>query len=136
MDVFPSGHDQGRSIITVTGDIDLGTAENLLARITALIGSARRGIDLDLSEVTFIDCAGLRTLNAIDARVRANGATTRLTAMSPAVVRLFELAYAIRDPAVPATTPTTARGPAYAAPRPTATPGQAAANRRDCAAAA
>jgi anti-anti-sigma factor len=134
MDVFPSGHDQGRSIITVTGDIDLGTAENLLTRTTALIGTARREIGLDLSGVTFIDCTGLRTLTAIDARVRANGATTRLTAMSSAVVRLLEFVYAIRD-TTPAAAPTAAGGPAHVTTRRTVTAEQADVPLRDCLAA-
>jgi anti-anti-sigma factor len=101
MDVFPSGHDQGRSTIAVTGDIDLGTAEDLLVRLTALIGSLRHEISLDLSGVTFIDCSGLRTLTAIDFQARANGADIRLTAVSPAVARLFELVYAIRGTSAP-----------------------------------
>jgi hypothetical protein len=40
MDVLPGGHDQDRSIITVTGDIDLGTAENLLVRLTAVLAAS------------------------------------------------------------------------------------------------
>lgn len=131
MDVFPSGHDQGRSIITVTGDIDLGTAENLLIRLTALIGPPRREIGLDLSGVTFIDCAGLRTLIAFDGQVRANGDTTRLTATSPAVLRLLELVDAIWDTTVPAAAPTAAAGPAYVATRRAATREHTAAPRRD-----
>jgi anti-anti-sigma factor len=100
--VFPSGHDQGRSIFTITGDIDLATAGDLLVRLTAVIGSARRDIGLDLSGVTFIDCAGLRTLAAVNDLVRANGATTVLTATSPAVTRLLELVDAARNTTVPA----------------------------------
>ena len=131
MDVFPSGHDQGRSIITVTGDIDLGNADDLLVRLTALIGSARRNIGLDLSGVTFIDCSGLRTLIAVNGHVRANGATTRLTAMSPAVVRLLELVGAIRDTYVPAALPTATGVPAPLAASRTATPEQAATRQPD-----
>jgi anti-anti-sigma factor len=131
MDVFPSGHDQGRSIITVTGDIDLGTAEDLLVQLTALIGSARREIGLDLSGVTFIDCTGLRTLIAVDAQVRANGATTRLTAISPTVARLLELVNAIWDTTVPAAAPTAAAGPAHVATRRAAAREHTAAPRRD-----
>ena len=129
MDVFPSGHDQGRSIFTVTGDIDLGTAEHLLVRLTALIGSARRETGLDLSGVTFIDCAGLRTLIAVDALVRANGATTRLTAMSPAVARLLELAAPVWGTAILGAAPTAARGAACTATRRTAPRKQTSAPR-------
>jgi len=131
MDVFPSGHDQGRTIITVTGDLDLGTAEDLLVRLTSLIGSARREIGLDLSGVTFIDCAGLRALMAVDAQIRVNGDTTRLTAMSPAVVRLLELVNAIWDTTLAAAAPTAAAGPAHIATRRAATREHTAAPLRD-----
>jgi len=104
MDAFPSGHDQCRSIITVTGDIDFATADDLLLRLTALIGSARRDIGLDLSGVTYINSAGLRALTAVHARVSANGARLRLTRMSPVVVRFLEIVNAIREPTPPAST--------------------------------
>jgi anti-sigma B factor antagonist len=131
MDVFPSGHDQGRSIITVTGDIDLGTAGNLLAHLAALVRHARRDIGLDLSGVTFIDCAGLRALIAVDALIRANGATMLLTAMSPAVVRLLELVDAPRNTTVPGVAPTATGGPASVATHRTTTPEQTAAPWHD-----
>lgn len=105
MDVFPSGHDQGRSIITITGDVDLATAGDLLDRLSALIGSARRDIGLDLSGVTFINSAGLRTLAAIRTHVHANDASLRLTGLSPAVVHLLELVNTIDDTTPPAAFP-------------------------------
>ncbi|MEY9934052.1 anti-anti-sigma factor [Catenulispora sp. GP43] len=89
MDVFPSGHDQGRSIITVTGDIDLASADDLR-------------LGLDLSGVTYINSAGLRTLTAVHTRVSANGASFRLIRMSPVVVRFLELVNTIREPTPPA----------------------------------
>ena len=105
MDVFPSGHDQGRSIITVTGNIDLANAEDLRLGLIALIGSARRNIGLDLSGVTYINSAGLHTLTAVHAHVSANGASLKLTRMSPVVVRVLELVNAIRDTTPPASAP-------------------------------
>lgn len=113
MDVLPSGHDQGRSI--VTGDIDLANASDLLVRLTGLIGSARRNIGLNPYGVIFIDCAGLRTPAAVNTHVRASGAGVRLTATSPVVVLLLGLAGAIHDTTSPA------GGPAYAAARRTLT---------------
>ena len=91
MDVFPSGHDQGRGIITVTGDVDLGTAEQLLVRLTALIGTARREIGLDLSGVTFIDCAGLTALLTIRKAVQAQDGWLDLVAVSRCVGRLIKI---------------------------------------------
>ena len=77
---------------------------NLRLRLTALIGSARRDIGLDLSGVTYINSAGLRALTAVHAHVSANGAGLRLTRMSPVVIRFLEIVNAIREPTPPAST--------------------------------
>ena len=136
MDVFPSGHDQGRSIITVTGDLDLATADHLRLRLVALIGSARRDIGLDLSGVTFIDCQGLRTLTAVHAHIGANGAGLRLTRLSPVVVRFLELVNATGGTAPPAAAlALVASRPAHAGSCRTGTPDPTAAPRFAAAAA-
>jgi anti-anti-sigma factor len=136
MDVYPSGHDQGRSIITVTGDIDLATADDLRLRLIALIGPARRNIGLDLSGVTFIDCAGLRTLTAVHTHLSANGAGLRLTRMSPVVARLLELVNATGGTTPPAVSLALVPSrPAHTEPCSTGTPDPATAPQFEAAAA-
>jgi anti-anti-sigma factor len=91
MDAFPSGHDESQQLITVRGDVDLATSGDLLLRLLMLVGTATGQIALDLSQVTFINSAGLSTLVALDEHVRTAGGSVRLAAVSPAVARLFEL---------------------------------------------
>jgi anti-anti-sigma factor len=92
MDAISSTADDDRLTITVRGETDLANAGALLLRLVVLVGAATGEIILDLSQVTFMDCAGLRTLAAIERHVHANGGSVRVAAVSPEVARLFELA--------------------------------------------
>ena len=93
MDVFSYGFERYPRPVNavVRGEIDVATAEDLLLRLRMLAGGAGREIVLDLSRVTFIDCAGLRALIALDHQVRTAGGRVRVTAVSSQVARLFEL---------------------------------------------
>jgi len=91
MDVFPTRRDEHVHVITVSGEIDVATAGDLLLRLRTLACPADGPILLDLSLVTFMDCAGLRTLRAFDKYVAAAGGSVNVAAVSPPVARLFEL---------------------------------------------
>jgi anti-anti-sigma factor len=99
MDVISTRRDPFLHAITVRGDIDLATAGDLLLRLVMLAGPATAPIALDLSQVTFIDCAGLRTLIALDHHARTAGGSVHITAASLPVARLFELVGLHGDPA-------------------------------------
>lgn len=98
MDVISTRRDEFLHAITVRGEIDLATAGDLLLRLVMLAGPATGPIALDLSQVTFIDCAGLRTLTALDRHVRTSGGRVHVAAASLPVARLFELAGLHADP--------------------------------------
>ena len=91
MDAFLSGGDRNHPMIAVRGETDLATAGDLFRQLVLLTGAATEQIALDLSQVTFMDCAGLRALSAIDRHMSASGGSVRVAAVSPAVARLFEL---------------------------------------------
>ena len=75
--------------IYVAGEQDLLTAPLLQARLRRVIdGQPAEEITIDLSEVTFMDCAGLRPLLEAKALI---GGRLRLLQVPPPVVRLFEL---------------------------------------------
>jgi anti-anti-sigma factor len=99
MDVISTRRDQFLHAITVRGDIDLATAGDLLLRLVMLAGPATGRIALDLSQVTFIDCAGLRTLIALDQHARTTGGSVHVSAASLPAARLFELVGLHADPA-------------------------------------
>ncbi|GAA3442624.1 STAS domain-containing protein [Planomonospora venezuelensis] len=74
--------------IAVEGDLD-AVASGELRRVLEETRAAR--VELDLSCVAFLDCAGARSLLRADARVRERGG--RLVVMRPSapVVRLLRL---------------------------------------------
>ena len=98
MDVVSIGRDELVQSITVRGEIDLATAGDLLARLLMLAGPGHGAIVLDLSQVSFIDCTGLRALIALDRHTRTCGVTVHVAAASFPVVRLFELVGLRVDP--------------------------------------
>ncbi|MFF8772489.1 STAS domain-containing protein [Kitasatospora sp. NPDC015120] len=77
-------------MVRAFGEIDIATAPRLGRRLAAALG-AHREVVLDLSEVTFMDCSGLRVL--VQARNRADRYGGRLVlrgARGP-VARLLRL---------------------------------------------
>jgi anti-anti-sigma factor len=91
MDVYPTGQCPDHTVIAVRGDIDLATADELLASLRGFLGPTGSGIGLDLSQVTFLDCAGLRPLMAVEELALREGVSVCLAAVSPAVTRLLGL---------------------------------------------
>ena len=81
----------GHSNVRVTGEIDLATAPELRQRLDAVIAAGTRTLDLDLSDVTFLDSSGLGVLLA--ARQELHDKHHRLTVRDPSkrVLRVFEL---------------------------------------------
>ena len=84
-------HVDGHSNVRVTGEIDLATATELRHRLETVIAAGTGDVDLDLSDVTFVDCSGLAVLLA--ARQELQGKKHRLMVRNPSkpVLRLLEL---------------------------------------------
>lgn len=91
MDASLSGTDDKQFVIAVRGEIDLGNTDSLLRRLVDLAHPCTGKVAFDLSQVGFIDCAGLHMLTALDRYIQARGGGMRIVAASPAVARLFEL---------------------------------------------
>lgn len=91
MDVFLTRRDEHIHTIAVRGEVDLATADELLVRLRTLTDARRGPILLDLSQITFIDCAGLRTLRAFEQHVATAGGSVHVAAVSLPVARVFEL---------------------------------------------
>lgn len=60
-------------VVSVTGDVDLFTAPELRQRLFAAVGRGTRRVVVDLSEVTFIDSAGLGVLIGAHRRLEPRG---------------------------------------------------------------
>jgi anti-anti-sigma factor len=78
-------------VITVSGEIHVSTAPEFSRRLNDAIGTGKRFIVLDLSDVAFIDSTGLSVLlNGLRRLTRSRGQMT-LACTNPTVLRLFEV---------------------------------------------
>jgi anti-sigma B factor antagonist len=74
----------------VGGELDLMTAGQLEA---FALGACRPGdqVVLDLADVSFLDCSGLRALLRVHHQVRRWGGVSRLVAPAPVAGRVLEI---------------------------------------------
>lgn len=77
--------------VVVAGEVDIASAGSLRAAIGSAMGGRMTVVVVDVSKVTFIDCAGLGELVVARARLLASGRSMRLFAPSPVVRRLMAL---------------------------------------------
>jgi anti-anti-sigma factor len=80
----------GRSKVSVAGELDAASAGELEAALTAEV-SASTAVELDLGGVGFIDSSGLRALLVAQQAADDAGGSLVLVATTPAVDRLLEL---------------------------------------------
>ena len=105
-----NGH--GAATIRIGGELDLVAgdvvADAVAIALVALASPSGREaeVQLDLSEVSFIDCVGLSSLLRARRSATSHGCALRISAMAPVVRRLLELsgtldgfAPDLRDPA-------------------------------------
>jgi anti-anti-sigma factor len=85
-------HDADGAVrMTLVGELDLSAADGLRARLDEL-GRGKRRVRLDLSELEFIDCSGIRTiLDAMAAGRREGHAVEVDRSVSPIVERIVSL---------------------------------------------
>lgn len=82
---------EGRYVVTVSGELDLATADRLWTQLEALL-VPQAVVVLDGTEISFLDSSGLRVLLQAGNRATAGGAQFRLVAPQQAVQRVLELA--------------------------------------------
>jgi anti-sigma B factor antagonist len=81
----------GRTIVAISGEVDVCTEAPLQQALLRIIRERSARLMLDLSGVSFMDCAGLRALLATQRRAELRGGCMRLIAASAAVRRIIEL---------------------------------------------
>ncbi|GII04272.1 STAS domain-containing protein [Planobispora takensis] len=79
---------RGTTEIAVRGDLD-SVAAGELRRV--LLGAGPAAVELDLSQVEFLDCAGARTLLWADGHLRAMNGTLTVVRPSRLVMRMLRL---------------------------------------------
>ncbi|WP_234376791.1 STAS domain-containing protein [Streptomyces sp. TP-A0356] len=80
-----------RMVVVLRGAFDHVAGEELERSLINALESSVQGIDLDLKEVSFWDCATLNVLLAVRQLALRHGKTVTLRATSPIVERVLEL---------------------------------------------
>ena len=84
------------AVVWASGDVDTNVAETFQDVMLAVMRRHNPLLLLDLSGVSFMDCAGLRALVLIQRRAGMRGGSLSLIAESPAVRRIIDL-LGVRD---------------------------------------
>lgn len=88
-----SSHRDGAvAVIALAGELDLHGAGLLDAEVRRLFGDPVEGVEIDAGDLEFVDSSGLRSLMLARGEAEAVGASFRITAVSPAVNRVIEIA--------------------------------------------
>jgi anti-sigma B factor antagonist len=81
----------GNQIISVTGELDIATAEQAYAYISDVIDAWPEPVSVDLSGLTFCDASGLGALARIARHARQAGRQLRLTAARPSLLKIMRI---------------------------------------------
>jgi anti-anti-sigma factor len=79
--------DDDRVRADLAGDIDLSNADDVSEQLSAAISNQTVVVELDLSDVTYIDSAGLRVLSLLSSRLRRLQIGLRVVAPSGSPAR-------------------------------------------------
>jgi len=80
----------GVTVAVLTGEIDLASCTRLGQQLTEIVATGDR-VELDMSNVAFMDSTGLRVLVAAKEDSRRRGGSLVVTAASEPVRRLLEI---------------------------------------------
>jgi anti-sigma B factor antagonist len=81
----------GNQVVSVTGELDIATAEQAYAYISEVIDSWPTMVSVDLSGLTFCDASGLGVLARIARHARQAGRQLKLTSARPSLLKIIRL---------------------------------------------
>jgi anti-sigma B factor antagonist len=84
-------HHRDRATIQVGGEVDFATCPQLQAVLAELVDRGCHQLIVDLEQVSFLDCAGIRVLVDARRRVQQHGGSLRLVRPRPIVWRVLAL---------------------------------------------
>jgi anti-anti-sigma factor len=82
----------GHFRVRLTGELDLATAGQAEAAVAEARSHGAGPLELDLSELTFVDSSGLRLIMQIDSACRADGCALSIVPGPRGVQRVFDVA--------------------------------------------
>jgi anti-sigma B factor antagonist len=83
--------DDGLTVVTVTGEIDVHTAPALREKLIGLVGQGKCSLIVDLQGVQFLDSTGLGVLIGALRRVRARDGSLDLVCTQERMLKVFRV---------------------------------------------
>ena len=81
----------GWTVLTVSGEIDIATAPSLRERLHALLANDHHRLVIDLDDVGFLDSTALGVLVGVLKRARMENGEVRIACAQPRVLKVFEI---------------------------------------------
>ena len=92
MDLALSTREEGgRTVVSVTGEVDVYTAPKLREQLVSLVDAGRYDIVVDMEAVEFLDSTGLGVLVGGLKRVRTHDGTLRLVCTQERILKIFRI---------------------------------------------
>ena len=88
---FPVTWSGRTAIVRLPGEIDLTNADAIREGLLSALNQAAAALVVDMTATTFCDSAGITALVRASRRAAATGATIRLAASAPPVLRVLTL---------------------------------------------
>jgi anti-anti-sigma factor len=79
------------AVVTVAGEVDITNADGLRDALLSALNAGAADLIADMTQVTFLDSAGVTALVRAARRATATDATLRLAVRAPAVLRVLSL---------------------------------------------
>ena len=86
-----SRQEGARTVISVSGEIDVYTAPSLRERLNELVASGHYDLVVDMEGVEFLDSTGLGVLVGGLKRVRSHDGTLRLVCAQEKILKVFRI---------------------------------------------
>jgi anti-sigma B factor antagonist len=87
-----SRRDGARVVVELEGELDLHGSDRLAVEVQQALSQPVELLELDATRLTFADSAGLRAVLLARTEAEGSGAAFRITAVSPPVGRVIEIA--------------------------------------------
>ncbi len=81
----------GKAVVSLSGDVDLQVSPTVRKNLLGALAD-RRGLLIDLAQVTYMDSSGVASLVEAYQSARKGNLPFALVAVSPAVLRVLQLA--------------------------------------------
>ena len=88
---FPVSWYGQTAVVRLPAEIDLTIADDMREALLSVLNKGALGLVVDMTMTTFCDSAGITALVRASRRADATGATMRVAAIGPPVLRVFSL---------------------------------------------